>query len=1456
MKPNTTPLTLLLLGLATVGMAQNKPATSAAPAATTASVRTFPTRTGNIQLNRMTTWELKTPTQSEAERASAMSADNFSVKRTVLTDGLGRTMQLSVRRPNAFGKNQVQSFWYEPDGSADLSFLPYTVASGGETLLRDVEQTQRNSYNNEGYSAEQFLYASTMKENSPLQRPLKSMPAGNSWVGTENGKEQQTTFMVNTDLLRFQLNASGNPFVSGHLRKVWCVTSKDEDAQNGSGINRQYYNALGQLLCTEVQGNGSGELLRTYFVYDTWGSVRYRITPKAVEAILANNNTIGNDVLENLCFETRYDALGRTAASRLPEVGKAVQVFDNMDRVVVSQDALMRQQNQWLFTKYDVLNRPVQSGIFTGVFTTSQSMSLTTDEGQTVYYPANATVAYTRELLQNIASSQVTNSNAFLEYLINTKVKSVADYQTSFGGIKVLTTYYYDTYPANSLGFGTSSAASTEGYKPERSQCTQGMLTGKFLAVSDSSGNTQETYYYNERGERIQEVYKGVSGQIRVQAYGYDFAGRLTKRIVRLPGELSIYRKLQYDVYDRLVQIQHKINGNNYRTISRYTYDDLGRLRQRKLGGMNYNVNYDYNIRNWITGINKNFAQTKNTTDYFGMEIFYDKGFDQTFLNGKIAGIIWRSKGTSGEQRAYGYTYDFAGRLKHGDYHQISEQVPSWSKDEKDFTTSGLEYDANGNILAMEHMGLNDQKKNAVMDKLSYSYATNSNRLLGVTELSGSESTDPAKHDGLPDFRDGGTGTDFGYDANGNQSADQNRGIVNIANNWFGLNKPLLVEFANNNRIDYVYDAEGTLLRKKITQALNNQTTTYDYVGEVTYRNGSIDGMLHEEGRVRTDASSNTFTYDYFVRDHLQNVRAIIAESQVDAWASGTPINSVNWSNTTNTTDGTELSNPEQTASTTTPDPVYYLATSEIQYDTLEEEFFDHLDDTRYTRPLTTDSSNYFAAKLSASEGKIIGPGIMLQVMAGDRIQLGLEALYFSNTNPGNPLPIQNLATSILSALGGGGLLDAVGAGAQAASMDLASMTMALNQLKGSSDTTLPSAYLNYLFFDESMKVVPEESGQIQITQANAWSNLAPAPFELTRTGYLYVFSSNVSTTSVRTDNLFVSHYQGSLLEEFHYYPFGMCFEVSKSPALANGSEIRYNSQVIEQDEFTDASGNLYGIDRYDFAARGYDPQLGRWLQPDPLAQHSSPYLAMSNNPTLYTDPLGLMDDGDPDYLVNLKEFVAYAEMPFMMPSMMDMYLYHSFNSLNHSSVSETAQENWNRFKQNGKLDANGSFRTSYRNNSSAAAVNQIVINNPFNQYLLEYDAIKKKDKNKSSGSLNLYSVNLNGSRQLLKTINAVSGSNNLFTIPEGSWYVDNHRIRTRTEFTIDGVGFSFDIGPDGQFGRTLLRIHPDGGAAGTAGCIGVLGTSCELTDFENSIAEILTRVRRIDLNVIINESE
>ena len=59
---------------------------------------------------------------------------------------------------------------------------------------------------------------------------------------------------------------------------------------------------------------------------------------------------------------------------------------------------------------------------------------------------------------------------------------------------------------------------------------------------------------------------------------------------------------------------------------------------------------------------------------------------------------------------------------------------------------------------------------------------------------------------------------DYGYDAYGNMTADQNKGITDIKYNH--LNLPVKIIFNNdaNTRIEYLYNAVGEKLRKIVYQ--------------------------------------------------------------------------------------------------------------------------------------------------------------------------------------------------------------------------------------------------------------------------------------------------------------------------------------------------------------------------------------------------------------------------------------------------------------------------------------------------------------------------------------------------------------------------------------------------------------------------------------------------------------
>jgi RHS repeat-associated protein len=110
-------------------------------------------------------------------------------------------------------------------------------------------------------------------------------------------------------------------------------------------------------------------------------------------------------------------------------------------------------------------------------------------------------------------------------------------------------------------------------------------------------------------------------------------------------------------------------------------------------------------------------------------------------------------------------------------------------------------------------------------------------------------------------------------------------------------------------------------------------------------------------------------------------------------------------------------------------------------------------------------------------------------------------------------------------------------------------------------------------------------------------------------------------------DNLQVFHNRGPVLEETHYYPFGLVQAGISSKALSfGGAENKYKFNGIEQN-------NDFDLNMYDAFYRNLDPQIGRFWQIDPkleLSINISPYAAMDNNPILKSDPLGdiaIIDD-------------------------------------------------------------------------------------------------------------------------------------------------------------------------------------------------------------------------------------
>ncbi len=280
----------------------------------------------------------------------------------------------------------------------------------------------------------------------------------------------------------------------------------------------------------------------------------------------------------------------------------------------------------------------------------------------------------------------------------------------------------------------------------------------------------------------------------------------------------------------------------------------------------------------------------------------------------------------------------------------------------------------------------------------------------------------------------------------------------------------------------------------------------------------------------------------------------------------------------------------------------------------------------------TDDSKNMYMLKgLSDNE---TGLGITLKVMSGDNISILGKSAWLSGF-----VPVKNNGATIVN----DGLLDLLTAFASTSAVATATHASITGASLLSSTATsgslihlfthnqptpppgIPKAYINWIFFDEQFKVVETSSGFDPVGGAsnNGKFHDHKINVDIPKNGYLYVYCSNESSTSVYFDNLQVVHNHGPLVEETHYYPFGLTMAgISSKAAGEMENKYKYIGKELQNKEFSDGSG----LELYDYGARMQDPQLGRWCRIDNKAeiyQNITPYAYAANQPTNAIDKDG-----------------------------------------------------------------------------------------------------------------------------------------------------------------------------------------------------------------------------------------
>ena len=440
-------------------------------------------------------------------------------------DGLGRPFQTVLKKVTASSSNLVTLQEYDVAGRAANSWLPI-VSSAEYVAPASFKSSAPGNYGNDSRPYGQPVY-----EASPLNRTVKEYGPGAAWHG---GHSVNTDYLANStanaqlNCINYSVSSAGaltsnGSYASGQLS---VVKTTDEDLN----VSYTFTDKMGHVVLSR-QMKGS-ETHDTYYVYDDKGNLCFVLQPMYQSS--AN--------LDQYAFQYKYDGRNRCIWKKLPGAGYVEMVYDNADRLVFSQDGNQRalSTGNWMYYKYDGLNRLTEQGTCTNKVTTSGT---------------NVLVQHFYDSYAFRSQAGFNNSNFPDDASGNGKGALTASVATVLGSSnKIYTAYYYDI-------------------KGRVAKTVQSNLLGGYDV-------TATVYTFTDKPATVTHTHTASGKPTRTEMYTYS-----------------------YDHADRLLKVEHTLGGTKI-TLADYAYDNLGRLQSKSLHGSATNkLTYAYNVRSWLTGI-------------------------------------------------------------------------------------------------------------------------------------------------------------------------------------------------------------------------------------------------------------------------------------------------------------------------------------------------------------------------------------------------------------------------------------------------------------------------------------------------------------------------------------------------------------------------------------------------------------------------------------------------------------------------------------------------------------------------------------------------------------------------------------------------------------------------------------------------------------------------------------
>lgn len=575
----------------------------------------------------------------------------------------------------------------------------------------------------------------------------------------------------------------------------------------------------------------------------------------------------------------RYNTQNQIAEQRTPDGGVTYFWYDNLARLVVSQNARQLNNNQYSYSIYDGQGRVAEAGQVTQTNApTSDTTRSPEDFKKWLLGGKRDQVTFT---LYDRSLSGVPGTGKDQEKI-----------DTSFGSRgqqylrnRVASSFYVPEIPAGQLYVFNNNVAAS--------------IPSDYLAYQNATH-----YSYDPHGNvstLVQEfddpVLENVDRRFVRVDYEYDLVSGNVNQVSYQAGRTDeFYHRYEYDADNRITEVFTSRDGINWEKDAGYHYYPHGPLSRTEIGDMNIQgLDYVYNLQGWLKTVNStSLGESKALGTYdlgsdgrenhdlnqvfaadaygFGLD-YFDGDYMATGNDDFMADISGAGNSLNTNQRnlyngnisrmitavndnnqhptdvmANTYHYDQLNRITA--YNGYSEDALNEDNSSSVAGSAGYGagyfYDPNGNIQTL-------QRYNAAgntMDSLDYHYDVSGsykkNQLLYVDDFAGvTDTVDLA--DQSPN--------NYSYDAIGNLTSDVSEGITNIE--WNLQGKTSKIAKSNGDTIRFRYDPMGNRIMKQV-ESFGSTTTTYymrDASGNTlaTYRHDGSTLKLLEQSIFGSD---------------------------------------------------------------------------------------------------------------------------------------------------------------------------------------------------------------------------------------------------------------------------------------------------------------------------------------------------------------------------------------------------------------------------------------------------------------------------------------------------------------------------------------------------------------------------------------------------------------------------